>query len=148
MENFKSIDCVVVQGKRIASGLNNLPPSEKINDTIRKQKPYFARSVPGIENVLNGTINLSIAPHKFELVGYDHEITCPWEEGIEETFWLIRAYLEHAGNRNEGWIYYPCPGPLKKHNNGVFEFLAPPIEGLTYSERVVLNYPKDLVRII
>lgn len=146
-DNMAVISCIVKEGHRIASGLNLLPKSEPVNETIRKQKPFFTGVIPGIEDVFNGTINLDIAPGEFEILRPDYEVTCEWERGYEETFWFVGGRLEYADRQHEGWIYYPRPGPLKKHQNNAFEFLTHLIDGIKYGERVFLTYPREKIRI-
>ncbi len=141
------LEGIVARGRRMASGLNDLPASEIINDTIRKQKPFFERVVPRIAEAFNGTVNIDVSPTQLTIIGPDHEITCEWEKDITETFWLVEASLRHLGRDYQGWMYYPCPGPLKKHNNGIIEFLAPPIGRLSYGDSVRFGYSPDKIHV-
>jgi len=143
------ISGIVIRGHRIASGLNDLPKTEPINDTIRKQKPFFKMAgIPGIADVFNGTINVDISPLVFTILRPNYEAECEWERGFNERFWFVETSLTHNTQDYRGYVYYPCPGPLKKHvTNNVLEVLAPPIEGLKYGDAIRLGYDSERLRI-
>jgi len=145
MTTEQRIDGVIVEGHRIASGLNDLPSDEVVNATIRKQRPYFEKVVPGFSDIYNGSVNVDISPRTFDILKPDHEITCEWAEGFRETFWFVSVSLVHNGTSHKGWIYYPCPGPLKKHSNNKFEFLAPWIDDLNYGDIASILYSSEKV---
>src|SRR5574342_505735 len=54
---------IVIEGHRVASA----PSSDYPYGTIEKQKPYFKALGLDLENVYNGTLNISIHPHTFEM---------------------------------------------------------------------------------
>jgi hypothetical protein len=141
------VEGVIVEGHRIASGLNDLSPEEVVNATIRKQRPYFERVIPGFSDIYDGSVNVDISPRTFDILKPDYEITCEWAEGFRETFWFVGVSLAHNGRSHESWIYYPCPGPLKKHPNNKFELLAPWIDEMSYGDGVSILYSSEKVLI-
>lgn len=125
----------VKEGLRIASGLNP-DPTLKLNNTIFKQKPFFVEAgVKSIQDCYNGTINLEISPRQFKIIKPDYQVTCEWSPGTIETFWLVAAAIIFKNNRYDGYIYYPCPSPVKSHKDDIVEFLAQKIENLDYGDQ-------------
>lgn len=135
----------VVEGLRIASGLNR-DSNQKLNYTIRRQKPFFIEAgVPGFGYIWEGTINLSIAPKKFKILRPDHEVTCEWFPGIIETFWLVPARVVHKGWEHFAYIYYPCSSPVKSHNDTIVELLTEWIPDLHYGDKVSVRVKGDQI---
>ncbi len=137
----------VKEGLRIASGLNP-GPTLKLNNTISKQKPFFIKAgVDEIQNCYDGTINLDISPYEFKIVKPDYEITCEWSPGTIETFWLVKATIIFQEKTYNGYIYYPCPSPVKNHKDNIIELLAPKIENIKYNDHSVVEVSVDKVKI-
>ncbi len=135
----------VIRGLRIASGLNR-DLNQKLNYTIRRQKPFFIEAgVPEFGHIWEGTINLSIAPKKFQILRPDHEVTCEWFPGVTETFWLVQARLVHNGRERLAYIYYPCPSPVKSHDDTVVEVLTEWVPNLQYGDQVSVHGRGDRI---
>jgi len=136
----------VKKGFQIASGLNP-DPSLKLNNTIALQKPFFEKAaIPHIEKTYNGTINLDISPREFTILSPDHKVTCEWIHGVTETFWLVEVAIVWKNIRYRGYIYYPCPSPVKSHDDTVVEILAEKIPDLGYGDTLVVQmHPRKIM---
>ncbi len=138
----------VKEGLRIASGLNP-DPSLKLNNTIFLQKPFFTKAgIPRIHEYYNGTINLDISPKEFKIVKPHFEVTCEWFPGVTETFWLVDVVIEFKNSRYPAYVYYPCPSPVKSHDNTIVELLAEKIEDLNYSDPLIVRALEEHVHLI
>ncbi|MDO8601096.1 MAG: hypothetical protein Q7R46_00260 [bacterium] len=135
----------IKSGLRIASGLNP-DPTLKLNNTIFKQKKFFVEAgVAGIQNCYNGTINVDIQPYQFKIIKPDYEVTCEWSPGTVETFWFVGVDINLKGKNYDGYIYYPCPSPVKNHKDDTVELLAPKIENLRYGDPISIKIDADKV---
>jgi hypothetical protein len=78
----------------------------------------------------------------------DYDVSCEWEEGVNERFWFLETVLDYKGMLYPGWLYYPFPGPLKKHRDTTIEFLAEWIEGIKSGETVKVKYSLEKLKIV
>ncbi len=129
----------IKEGLRIASGLNP-DPNLKLNNTISLQKPFFRKAgIPRIGECHNGTINLDIYPQKLQIIQPDYEVTCEWVEGVTETFWFVEVLIDYEGSAYEGYIYYPCPSPVKNHDDNIVELLSYKIPRISYGDKITIR---------
>ena len=138
----------VKEGLGIASGLNP-DPNLELNNTISLQKPFFERAgIPRIHKYHNGTINIDISPKEFKILKPHFEVTCEWFPGVTETFWLVDVVIEFKNARYPAYIYYPCPSPVKSHDDTVVELLTERIEGLKYGDSLIVQAPSQHIQFI
>lgn len=146
------IEGVIKKGLRIASGLSKNPKKDSrgivLNNTIFLQKPFFKKAgIPKITKIHNGTINIDISPKKIKILEKDHEVTCEWLPGVKETFWFVKGVVEFKGSKYEGYMYYPCPSPIKSHQDNVVEVLTEKIPDLNYGDVLSFVTSEKKVRI-
>ena len=105
------------------------------------QAPHFLSLGVDVSPFYPGTLNVSIAPHQFEL---KPELTLPlvkWSPNHEpESFSFVPVQLIWQQKSYDGLIYYPHPETKINHfqDPSVIELLMPHIAGLTYGDEVTL----------
>ena len=138
----------IIEGHRVASR----PSRDYPYGTIEKQKPYFKALGLDLENVYNGTLNISIHPNTFEMIS--PEFTFERVEWTDlhppETFFFSRCMVTFKGIRYAGWIYYPHPGTKKRHfqQPAMIEILAEYIPGIQYGDKVEIELNGKEVQLI
>jgi hypothetical protein len=144
--NWRRVSGVIVRGHRVASGLNGDPRFP--GGTLAMQRPYFAALGLDLAAMHAGTLNISIAPARYEL--RQPRWTFPlvkWHPTEPaETFSFVQARMETADRREAaGWIYHPHPETKPEHfqSTDVLEVLMPFVEGLDYGTPVTLWVPED-----
>ena len=148
-----TVSGVVVEGYRIASGLNREgaitgPNGEVVRDSFVRQRKFFEAEIPEMKSVWTGTINLSIAPKACHMLKWDYEVTCEWQPGTVETFGIVKDVILRArGGMYNGFIYYPLPSPIHSPRHDLIELLAPKIEGLAYGDEVSIDVAADTISI-
>jgi CTP-dependent riboflavin kinase len=137
---MQQVTGVIQAGYRVASGLADNSPYPA--GTIALQMPHFQRLGLNLSDCYPGTLNVNIAPVKFELL--QPAYTFPdlrWIEGFDrETFSFCHCKIEFQNQSHSGWIYYPHPETKIGHHQPptLVEVLAPRIAGIGYGDRVVL----------
>lgn len=130
------IEGTIKRGLQIASGTNP-DRSLRLNNTIALQRPFFKEhTLPGVDQLHNGTINVDISPREFRITKPAYEITCTWFEDVTETFWFVPVQIEYGHVRTTGYIYYPCPSAIKSHPDTLVELLAPFVPGIVYGNPI------------
>ena len=110
------------------------------------QMPHFAALGVDLSPYYPGTLNVSIAPHHFELAP---TVTLPhvkWSSEHEaESFSFVPVRLTWQAQSFDGLIYYPCPETKIDHfqDPSVIELLLPKIKDITYGSEVVLLAPSS-----
>ena len=141
MGTFKiiSIDGTVVSGHRVASGLS--PTSPYPEGTIEMQTPHFFKLGLDLFSFYPGTLNVSIAPHTFELMPTQTLHHVKWSPDHDpESFSFIPISLVWQLSTYSGFVYYPRPETKIDHfqDPSVLELILPKIEGITYGDKVAL----------
>lgn len=144
-----TVSGIVVPGTQGASGLRHC---QEVGGSIRAQREFFIRAGVDMERIYPGTINVSIAPHKFRIVQSDYEIRgAKWNPHHEpEDFSLVHCTLR-VGNRHfDGYVYFPHPDTKIGSFPGysVVEVLTSFVPGLRYGMRVLLWFRSDRIRIL
>ncbi len=146
---LKTLTTTVVKGHQVASGRSKSSPYPA--GSISLQKPFFDRSGINLQGMFDGTLNLSIAPHKFSIVSADHRIEhLHWIDGFpEESFSFVKCEVSAHNQNYEGWVYYPHPETKTQHfhNNQLLEVLCPFIPNLNYGDTVTLEYDDQKIAI-
>jgi len=112
------------------------------------QQPHFLALGVDLSAFYPGTLNVSIAPHRFLLVPPVTLHHVKWSPGHDaESFSFVpitltwRSPSAAEGRTYEGLIYYPRPETKIDHfqDPAVVELLMPLIEGITYGSEVTLT---------
>lgn len=139
---------IIIEGHRVASA----PSDDYPYGTLEKQKPYFKALGLDLGNFYNGTLNVSIHPHTFEMK--NSEFTFDRVEWTDlhppETFSFSRCAVIFKGNRYLGWVYYPHPETKIRNfqQSSMIEILAEYIPGVQYGEDIELELNSKEVRLI
>jgi len=139
----------LVQGYRVASG-----PSEAYPEygSIEKQKPYFKGLGLNLDNIFNGTLNISIEPYRFEME--KPQLTfeqVKWTELTNaEDFQFSQCKVNFQGRDYSGWVYYPDPKTKRDHfqSPSTIEVLAPFIAGIKYGDEVVISLNSVEIKVV
>lgn len=154
---WQSINGILLQGHQVASGLAKNSPYEA--GTIQLQMPHFQRLGLDLSGYFSGTLNVSIAPHTFELLQPSHTFpNLKWHPDFEaETFSFCpcqiavgdRLHDEVVDEFVDGLIYYPHPETKINHfqDPSTLELLAPHLQNLNYGDRLTLRISPDKVAI-
>jgi hypothetical protein len=132
---------IVVAGHGVASGRAAASPYPQ--GTIAMQMPFFQALGLDLHDCWPGTLNVSIAPHTWQLQRADYCFEAlQWTHlHPAETFSFVRLRLVWRGQHQQGWLYRPHPETKAAHhqNPSVLEILAPRMEGLAYGDAVQLD---------
>lgn len=143
-KNTQIITARIVQGHRVASGLNGNPRFP--GGTLRMQAPHFLVRGFDVSQLYPGTLNVSIAPFSYRVVKPRHTFTNvkwhPTEPAEDFSFFDVRLILSPA-TAVKGFIYFPHPDTKPEHfqQPDVLELLMPFVEGLRYGAEVKLEIP-------
>lgn len=129
----------VVAGHRVASGQAAQSPYPR--GTIEMQTPHFAALGVDLKPFYPGTLNVSIAPHRFSLRPQTTLHQVKWSaHHAAESFSFITIRLAWQRQTFNGLVYYPRPETKINHfqDPSVLELLLPKIFGIAYGDRVKL----------
>ena len=140
----QTITARLVQGHRVASGLNGNPRFP--GGTLRMQTPHFQALGFDISRLYLGTLNVSIVPLRYQVVKARHTFTQvkwhPTEPAEDFSFFDVRVACPD-GTSVSGFIYYPHPDTKPEHfqQPDVLELLLPFVAGLRYGMTLKLEVP-------
>ena len=132
------IKALVVCGHGVASGRAADPRFP--DGTLALQFPIFAAHGLDLDGIFPGTINLDIAPWRYEAIEPKRTLTnIQWHPGCPpETFSFFDCEIAAASGdaRTRGLIYFPHPETKPEHfqSPSVLEILAPRLPGLQYGD--------------
>ena len=136
----------LVAGHRVASGLNGNPRFP--GGTLLMQTPHFLARGLDLGQFHRGTLNVSIAPHRYRVV--QPRLTfrdVQWHpiEPKEDFSFFDVTLLRHDLPPVSGLIYYPHPDTKPEHFQApdVLELLLPFVEGFTYGCTLTLQVPRS-----
>ncbi len=144
------ISATIVQGHRVASGLNGNPRFP--GGTLRMQLPFFRELGLDLSGYHLGTLNVSIAPMSFRVIKPKWTFRDlkwhPTEPAEDFSFFDVIVHRED-GSSISGLIYFPHPETKPEHfqKPEVLELLLPWMEGLTYGQKIWLEVPVEQMRI-
>ena len=140
------IPAVIVQGHRVASGLNGNPRFP--GGTLRMQQPFFSALGLDLSAYHPGTLNVSVAPLRYRVV--KPKLTFPqvkWHptEPVETFSFFDVVVQPERATPVSGLIYYPHPETKPEHfqTPDVLELLLPWTEGLAYGSPLHLDIPAE-----
>ncbi|HWD92636.1 MAG TPA: hypothetical protein VG938_09825 [Verrucomicrobiae bacterium] len=136
------ITAQVVQGHRVASGLNG---DERFpGGTLRMQAPYFHSRGLQTSHLHLGTVNVSVAPLRYRVVKPSYNFTnVKWHptEPPEDFSFFDVELLQPGQAPLAGFIYYPHPDTKPEHfqRSDVIELWLPFVHGLNYGMELQLR---------
>ncbi len=141
----------VVPGHRVASGLNGNPDFP--GGTLLMQMPFFKERGLDLGAYYRGTVNLSIAPARYEAVRAPLTFPMvkwhPVDPAETFSFFHIRRVFPD-GIRVDGLVYYPHPETKPKHfqSPDVLELLFPKMDDIGYGVTLTLETDDTELRIV
>lgn len=140
---MEEISSTLVEGYKIASGqAENSPYGE---GSIELQLPFFRARGLDLSSFFPATLNLDIAPIKFELLSPDYVFKqIAWYPDVIENFAFIKCEIQANDRWYSGYIYRPDPAtkPAHFHENSLLEVVAPFIEGLKIGQAIIIRLEK------
>lgn len=137
---------ILVQGYRVASS----PSKDYPYGALDRQRPIFKSRGLDLSGYFNGTLNIDIRPHTFQLT--KPEFTFHHVEWTDlhppEHFSFSRCKVVFEDVEYEGWVYYPHPETKLRHfqNPSLLEVIAYPIPKIVYGNKVdILLNPEEIV---
>jgi hypothetical protein len=143
---------LVVRGHGVASGSSGDPRFP--DGTLRLQFPIFASLGLDLDGIFPGTINLDIAPARYEIVSPRLTLTnIHWHPDCPaETFSFFDCEIAAPGDdpRTPALIYLPHPETKPEHFQApsVLEILAPKRPALHYGQALELSPDPEQLRLI
>lgn len=144
------IQATIIQGHRVASGLNGNPRFP--GGTMRMQLPFFRELGLDLSCYHLGTLNVSIAPMSYRVVQPKWTFRSlkwhPTEPAEDFSFFDVIVHRDDAAPVC-GLIYFPHPETKPEHfqKPDVLELLLPWTEGLGYGTKIRLEVPEGQMRI-
>ncbi|MBI3167887.1 MAG: hypothetical protein HYZ22_05375 [Chloroflexi bacterium] len=143
---------LIIRGKLVAGyRVASQPSKEYPYGTIERQKPFFKKLGLNLDEMQNGTLNISISPNIFEIVNPEYKFEdVEWTDlHPPETFSFSKCTIKFKGKNYNGWVYYPHPETKKRHfqDQSKIEVLAEPIPDIKYDDEVEIILNADSVSI-
>ena len=138
----------IVSGHRVASGQNGNPLFP--GGTLKMQAMHFKQRGLDLSQFHGGTLNVSIAPHRYRVVRprmtFREVKWHPTEPAEDFSFFDVRLLRDDA-LPVPGLIYYPHPETKPTHfqSPDVLELLLPWVDGLGYGTEIRLEIPQDQI---
>ncbi len=146
-DEFVIVPGTIIEGHRVTS----LPSKEYPYPALEKQKPYFKERGLDLDRFHLGTLNISIAPKRFEMHKPKYTFPLvPWTDlHPPETFSFSSCKVRFQGQEYEGMVYYPHPETKARHfqNPSLVEVIAEHVPGIGYGDRVDLLLDSEEVRV-
>ena len=139
---------ILVQGYRVASG----PSKDYPYGALEHQRPIFKSRGLDLDDYFNGTLNIDIRPHTFEMIKPEFTFKhVRWTDlHPPEHFSFSRCKVVYREIEYDGWVYYPHPETKLRHfqNPSLLEVIAKPIPGIAYGDNlgVFVNREEILVK--
>jgi hypothetical protein len=137
----------VVEGHRVASGSSKQYPY----GSLEQQKPFFKARGLDIDRFYLGTLNVSIAPLRFEMVrpAYTFRQIAWTDLHPPEDFSFSPCRVRFQGREYEGYVYYPHPETKIRHfqNPSLVEVITEKIPGIEYGTRIELALDPAAIRV-
>ncbi|WP_373538563.1 hypothetical protein [Chamaesiphon sp.] len=150
MSDRIQVRCVIEKGYGVASGqAQNLRFPQ---GTIEMQKPFFRDRGLDLNEYFAGTINLSIAPSKYEIKQTKYtfkQIKWSPNDPAEDFSFFDCQLLLDRDKAIDGLIYYPHPDTKPEHFQApdILEVMMPFIHDLTARSPLILAVDSQQIRI-
>lgn len=136
MTEWTRIHGIIAQGYRVASG----PSADYPYGALDRQRPIFAARGLDLGEYFNGTLNMDIRPHTFEMLKPEFTFRdVEWTDlHPPEHFSFSRCRVIYNDIEYDGWVYYPHPETKIRNfqNPSLLEVIAMPIPDLSYGDEV------------
>ena len=148
---MQTVTGTVIEGHRVASGLAGDPRFP--DGTLALQAPVFAGLGFPIDGYYGGTLNVSIAPHTYEVIRAIRTFRdVKWhpETATEDfSFFNCRVRTGDDAEYIDALVYRPHPETKPEHfqDPSVLEIIAPRMEGIAYGMKVGLELPAEQLRV-
>jgi hypothetical protein len=139
---WQQVEGIIERGHKVASGTASDSPYP--SGTIAMQTPFFKALGLNLAEYFSGTLNISIAPKRFQLT--QPEFTFRQVEWTDhhppEDFSFSRCRVLFQGASYEGWIYYPHPETKKRNfqSPSILEVIVEPIPHIHNGCSVLVEY--------
>jgi hypothetical protein len=145
MAQWTSIPGRIAQGYRVASG----PSADYPYGALDRQRPIFASRGLDLSSYFNGTLNIDIRPHTFQMLKPEYTFRhVEWTDmHPPEHFSFSRCKVIFRNVEYDGWVYYPHPETKIRNfqNPSLLEVIAMPIPEIQYGDDVdVLVNPGEI----
>lgn len=145
MTEWFPVHGIVARGYRVASG----PSADYPYGALDRQRPIFASRGLDLSGYFNGTLNVDIRPHRFQVLKPEYTFrNVAWTDmHPPEHFSFSRCRVMYKDVAYEGWVYYPHPETKIRNfqNPSLLEVIATPIPGLQYGDEMdVLVNPAEI----
>ena len=138
---------VIVRGYRVASG----PSQDYPYGTLERQKPIFKSRGLDLDGYFEGTLNIDIRPHTFQLIKPQYTFhKVEWTDlHPPEHFSFSRCRVRCKDVEYDGWVYYPHPETKRRNfqNPSLLEVIAHPIPEIHYGDEVQVFVNPDEVTV-
>lgn len=146
-KDIVQVSGIVVEGHRVASGLSKVYPY----GTLVRQKPFFKAGGLDLDRFFTGTLNISIAPLRFELVkpAYTFRQIAWTDLHPPENFSFSPCRVLFQKRGYDGFIYYPHPETKIRHfqDPSVMEVITAKIPAVNYGSHLNLVLEAGAIRI-
>jgi hypothetical protein len=146
-EKWITVPGIVVEGHRVASGPSNDYPYS----SLERQKPFFKAGDLDLDRFFLGTLNVSIAPLRFQMVHPQYTFRqIAWTDmHPPEDFSFSACRVNFEGKEYEGWVYYPHPETKIRNfqNPSLIEVIAERIPKIRYGDKVELALDNEAISI-
>jgi hypothetical protein len=147
-KKFTLVHGVIVEGHRVASAPSDVYPY----GTLERQKPFFEARGLNLDQYFLGTLNVSIAPLRFELFhpAYTFRQVAWTDLHPPEDFSFSNCEVIFKGKEYDGLVYYPHPETKIRHfqNPSLIEVISVKIPGIAYGNCLELALDPTEVHII
>ena len=148
-----TVPAAIIRGHGVASGQSR--DSRFPEGTLRMQIPFFREVGLNLSDYYPGTLNLSIAPRRFEILSPEYTFRqVKWHPTEPaEDFTFINCQISHPASSEvcDGYIYYPHPETKPEHfqPDDVIEVILSEFqENLSYGDEVELVVDESRIRFI
>ena len=147
-KNISFVSGIVVKGHRVASG----PSKDYPYGSLERQRPLFKAGGLDLDRFFPGTLNISIAPHRFEMVrpAYTFRKIAWTDLHPPEDFSFAACSIEFQGKKYSGYVYYPHPETKIRNfqNPSLIEVITLKIPRIKIGSHVELFLDPAEIRII
>jgi len=148
MSDWIRIHGIIVQGYRVASA----PSADYPYGALDRQRPIFKARGLDLSGYFNGTLNIDIRPHTFEMLKPEFTFQrVAWTDlHPPEHFSFSRCKVIYKDVEYDGFVYYPHPETKIRNfqTPSLLEVIAMPIPEVKYGDEmdVMVNGDEIVIR--
>lgn len=150
-DDWQTVAAKVVPGHGVASGKNGDPKFP--GGTLRMQIEHFRDRGIDLSKYHVGTVNVSIAPHSYQIVSAPHTVRQvkwhPIDPAEDFSFFNVRVKVSD-GTAVDGLIYFPHPDTKPTHfqRPDILELLLPFMDALHYGAELEIAVRREQMRFV